>query len=88
MEDSRGDPLSSPAMEEHSPDSDPTLNFESEENSPLNVSVINTFNSAYGYAVIDNENSGNGAESAKSQPENPNIVPENPHSHPKTPIQS
>lgn len=55
-EDPRGAHTNSPMMSGYSPDSDPTLSYESAKNSPLNSSVINTFNSAYGYAIINSEN--------------------------------
>lgn len=49
-------------MIKHSPDSeDPTLIFESAENSPLNTSVIDTFNTAYGFATIATESDENSA---------------------------
>lgn len=70
---------SAPLMSEYSLDNDPTLNYESAENSPLNTSVIDTFNSAYGYAIINSDNS---EISAETHPENTeNVVPEN---HPPT----
>lgn len=56
-EDPRGAHPSSPMMSGYSPDSDLTLTFESAENSPLNTSVINTFNSAYEFTIINSENS-------------------------------
>lgn len=81
-EDPRGALSVSLLMSEYSLDSDPTLNYESAENSPLNTSVIDTFNSAYGYAIINSDNSEISAESAETHPENTkNIVPEN---HPPT----
>ncbi|CAH1110343.1 unnamed protein product [Psylliodes chrysocephalus] len=79
-EERRGSPHSSPMMSRYSPDSDPTLNFESAENSPLNSSVINTFNIAYGYAIINNENSAENPPSCNEVPENRPTVPVNdPH---------
>ncbi|CAH1103825.1 unnamed protein product [Psylliodes chrysocephalus] len=74
-EERRGSPHSSPMMYGYSPDSDPTLNFESAENSPLN-----TFNSAYGYAIINIENSAENPPSCNEVPENRPTVPVNdPH---------
>lgn len=45
----------SSTMTDYSPDSDPMSRYGSAHNSPLNTSVINTFDSAYGVATIDAE---------------------------------
>ncbi|CAH1106720.1 unnamed protein product [Psylliodes chrysocephalus] len=50
----------------YSPDSDPTARYQSAENSPLNASVINTFDSAYGLATINTGISDTTVNSAKT----------------------